>query len=152
MKKDGVIYILDKQIDITKRLEWALDNVEEREKFKKSLVNIEDEIDDLSSAMGNVRYIGKHVDIPIGFFDFYFRESDPVYKALDELQDHELSDQTLKELKGYYKKHSDLTAQVKLEEFENMSFDEYMEKLEEVNRYMNKYEDWRTTRGDKGEG
>ncbi|GGD08726.1 hypothetical protein [Pontibacillus salipaludis] len=147
MKKDMVLHIVNKQIELTERLEWALDKVDEREKFKENLMKIEYEIDNLSGEMGNATFIGRHVDIPFGFVDFYFWESDTVYQAVDELQDHDLSDQTLRDLKDYYKKHSDLTSQIKLEEFEYMSFDEYMEKLEEVNLYMDKYEDWRPTMG-----
>ncbi|MYL35637.1 hypothetical protein GLW05_18840 [Pontibacillus yanchengensis] len=149
MKKDMILHYVSMQNDITRHLERALDEVEEREKFKEDLIKLENKIHYIQRTFGNVTYIGKHADIPYGFYNFYFSESGVVYQAVDELQNNKFSDQTLSDLREYYKLLKDLTSQINIEELATQSLEEYMEKLEEVNYYMDKYEEWRPTHNSK---
>ncbi|KGX83115.1 hypothetical protein [Pontibacillus marinus] len=149
MKKDMILHYVHMQNDVTRHLEGALEDVDEGEKFKEHMIKLENKIRNIYGTIGNATFIGRHADIPYVYYNLYFSGSDIVYEVVDKLQNNKFSDQTLSDLKDYYKKQTDLTSQLNIDEFANYSLEEYMEKMEEVNDYMDKYEEWRPTYNSK---
>lgn len=142
MKKDMILHYVFQQEKATRQLEEAMDSVQNKEKFRKELVKAREKIDSITKSTGNVMFIGRHAEVPTEFFRFNFKQSSPVGYAIEELENNELTQVTLNNLKSYVQTASTLTSRMPISEFEGKSLKETRDKLASVNESMEKYEIW----------